>query len=75
MGREVDKKRLDFPLAQYAWVFPLVAVTMETQELNDLMVVGLLRRQGVAKRTHLVAKSVEELPVLRDADRLHNSRK
>ena len=75
MGREVGTKRLDFRFAQHSWVFPLVAVTVKTEELNDPMAVGLLRRQGVVERTHLVAKLVEEFPVLSDADRLHNARK
>ena len=46
MGGEIGEKGLDFQLAQSGRVSPLVADTMETQELNDPMAVGLLRRQG-----------------------------
>ena len=55
------EKRFDLVLAHVGWMSPLVGRAMEMQELDNPMTVGLLRRDGIVQRTHLVGKLIKQL--------------
>ncbi len=44
------------------------------QQPQIAITAGLLRRQGVVKRTHLVPKLIEQRPISSDGERLYNAR-